>query len=56
MNLKILSLLKFVFNLFTGFVTIGTLCDVGVWYYVKNVKIFDEEVELEHVNEEHGEH
>ena len=30
----------------TGFVTIGTLFDVGVWYFVKNVKIFDEEVEM----------
>lgn len=32
----------------------GTLFDVGVWYYVKNVKIFDEEVELEDIAEEPG--
>lgn len=29
------------------FVTIGTLFDVGVWYFVKGLKIFDEEVEYE---------
>ncbi|XP_008217820.1 solute carrier organic anion transporter family member 74D [Nasonia vitripennis] len=36
------------------FVTMGTLFDVGVWYYVKDVKIFDEEVELEDIAEEPG--
>lgn len=30
-----------------AFVTIGTLLDVGVWYFVKGLKIFDEEVEYE---------
>ncbi|XP_058794443.1 solute carrier organic anion transporter family member 74D isoform X2 [Phymastichus coffea] len=35
-----------------SFVTLGTLFDVGVWYYVKDVKIFDEEVELENINEQ----
>jgi hypothetical protein len=30
----------------TGFVAIGTAFDVAVWYYAKNLKIFDEEVEL----------
>ncbi|GJQ65785.1 hypothetical protein Trydic_g11955 [Trypoxylus dichotomus] len=30
-----------------AFVTIGTLFDIGVWYFVKGLKIFDEEVELE---------
>lgn len=25
------------------FVTVGTVLDVGVWYYAKNIKIFDEE-------------
>lgn len=25
---------------------IGTLCDVGVWYLVKDLKIFDEDIEL----------
>lgn len=38
-----------------GFVTIGTLFDVGVWYFVKGVKIFDEEIELEDIAEEPGE-
>ncbi|XP_011500420.1 PREDICTED: solute carrier organic anion transporter family member 5A1 [Ceratosolen solmsi marchali] len=37
-----------------SFVTVGTLFDVGVWYYVKDVKIFDEEVELEDIAEEPG--
>jgi hypothetical protein len=32
----------------------GTLFDIGVWYYVKDVKIFDEEVELEVIAEEPG--
>ncbi|XP_066600872.1 solute carrier organic anion transporter family member 74D [Prorops nasuta] len=35
-----------------SFVTIGTLFDIGVWYYVKDVKIFDEEIELEDIAEE----
>ena len=38
-----------------GFVTIGTVFDVGVWYFVKDVKIFDEEIELEDIAEEPGE-
>lgn len=29
----------------SGFVTIGMLFDIGVWYYVKGVKIFDDEEE-----------
>ncbi|XP_014230638.1 solute carrier organic anion transporter family member 2A1 isoform X1 [Trichogramma pretiosum] len=39
-----------------GFVSIGVCFDVGVWYYVKNVKVFEEEeehergVEMETVN------
>ncbi|XP_014214471.1 solute carrier organic anion transporter family member 2A1-like [Copidosoma floridanum] len=37
-----------------SFVTVGTVFDVGVWYYVKDVKIFDEEVELENIAEEPG--
>lgn len=28
------------------FVAIGTLFDFGVWYYVKDLKIFDDETEL----------
>lgn len=38
-----------------GFVTVGVLFDVGVWYYVKDLKIFDDEVkekELELVEKE----
>jgi hypothetical protein len=37
--------------LFTGFVAIGTVFDIAVWYYAKNLKIFDEEVELKEVEE-----
>ncbi|XP_035719579.1 solute carrier organic anion transporter family member 74D-like [Vespa mandarinia] len=37
-----------------SFVIIGTLFDIGVWYYVKDVKIFDEEIELEDITEEPG--
>lgn len=40
---------------FLAFVTIGTLFDVGVWYFVKDVKIFDEEIELKDIAEESGE-
>lgn len=29
------------------FVTIGTFLDLGVWYYVKDLAIFDEEVEMD---------
>lgn len=43
------------FFIILGFVTIGTLFDVGVWYFVKDVKIFDEEIELEDIAEEPGE-
>lgn len=38
-----------------SFVTIGTVFDIGVWYFVKGVKIFDEEIELEDIVEEPGE-
>lgn len=36
--------LRFVMN-FTavGFVSIGTLFDIGVWYFVKDLKIFDDD-------------
>ncbi|XP_063233124.1 solute carrier organic anion transporter family member 74D-like [Bacillus rossius redtenbacheri] len=37
-----------------GFVGVGALFDIAVWYYVKDVKIFDEEIELKHV-EKNGE-
>lgn len=36
----------------TVFVTIGILFDFGVWYYVKGLKIFDEETEMKVVNVE----
>lgn len=38
-----------------GFVTVGVLFDVGVWVYVKDLKIFDEEIkckELEMADKE----
>lgn len=31
---------------FIGFVIIGTFFDVGVWYFVKHLKIFDDDIEL----------
>ncbi|KAJ9590581.1 hypothetical protein L9F63_016350 [Diploptera punctata] len=42
--------LRYVLN-FTAasFVAIGTVFDAAVWYYSKNLKIFDEEVELKDV-------
>lgn len=27
-----------------GFVAVGVILDAGVWYFVKNLKIFDEEI------------
>lgn len=27
-----------------GFVTVGVILDAGVWYFVKNLKIFDDEI------------
>lgn len=33
------------------FVFIGTIFDVGVWYFVKDLKIFDEEVKEEELQE-----
>ena len=44
-----------ILHLRLGFVTIGVLFDVGVWYYVKDVKIFDEEIELEQIADEPAE-
>ena len=29
-----------------GFVTMGVLFDAAVWYYVKDLKIFDEEIKM----------
>lgn len=54
-NFLIVSFARNAVLVVSGFVTIGTLFDVGVWYYVKDVKIFDEEIELEDIAEEPGE-
>jgi len=38
-----------------GFVTVGVLFDAGVWYYVKDLKIFDDDIkpkELEMADKE----
>ncbi|KAL5285654.1 hypothetical protein ACFFRR_007384 [Megaselia abdita] len=36
--------LRYILNIVaSAFVTLGALFDIGVWYYVKNLKIFDEE-------------
>lgn len=38
-----------------GFVSVGVIFDAGVWYYVKDLKIFDEEIkpkELEMADKE----
>ncbi|KAK9505167.1 hypothetical protein O3M35_009278 [Rhynocoris fuscipes] len=43
--------LRYILNFIAAsLVSIGTMFDLGVWYYVKDLKIFDEEVELEGVN------
>ena len=52
---KFICITVIFFFFFTAFVTIGTLFDVGVWYFVKDVKIFDEEIELKDIAEEPGE-
>lgn len=37
--------LRYLMNFIAAsFVTIGTMFDVGVWYYVKDLKIFDDEI------------
>lgn len=42
--------LRYLLNLTAAvFVAVGTLFDVGVWYYVKDLKIFDEEVKQEEI-------
>lgn len=33
-------------NLGAGFVLVGTMFDAGVWYFVKNVQIFDDDVKV----------
>lgn len=36
-----------------GFVLIAMFCDIGVWYLVKDLKIFDEETtDIEEVKEQ----
>jgi len=29
--------------IFAGFLFIGTILDIGVWYYVKDLKIYDDD-------------
>jgi hypothetical protein len=37
-----LTLFRYTLNITAaGFVFIGTLCDIGTWYYSKDVQIFD---------------
>ncbi|XP_067011067.2 solute carrier organic anion transporter family member 74D [Anabrus simplex] len=44
--------LRYLLNLTAAaFVTIGTFFDAGVWYYVKDLAIFDEEVKTKEVEE-----
>lgn len=42
------EMLRYTMN-FTAaaFVAIGTVFDAGVWYFVKDMKIFDEDIKLE---------
>lgn len=41
-------MIKYSFNVTAGtFILIGTLWDVGTWYYAKDVKIFDDKYEEE---------
>ncbi|KAJ8878594.1 hypothetical protein PR048_019175 [Dryococelus australis] len=40
---------RVVLILHTSFVAVGAIFDVAVWYYIKDVKIFDEEIELHSV-------
>lgn len=36
---------RYYMNFFAAaFVMVGTICDLGVWYYVKDLKIFDDEI------------
>lgn len=32
------------FSYFAAFIAIGVIFDIGVWYLVKNIQIFDEEI------------
>lgn len=34
-------------HVFSGFIAIGTLFDVAVWFRVKDLKIFDDELRIE---------
>lgn len=44
--------LRYKMNLYASlFVLVGTLFDVGVWYYVKGLKIFDEKVKEDELAE-----
>lgn len=42
------NVIKYSFNVTAGvFILIGTLWDVGTWYYAKDVKIFDDKLETQ---------
>ncbi|XP_049762909.1 solute carrier organic anion transporter family member 74D [Schistocerca cancellata] len=44
--------LRYMLNLTSAaFVTVGTIFDAGVWYFVKDLKIFDEEVKPKEVED-----
>lgn len=38
--------------MFPGFVTLGMILDVGVWYFVKDVKIFDNDIDMKNINDD----
>lgn len=43
--------IKYTFNVTAGMmILIGTLWDIGTWYYAKDVKIFEDELEKEKKN------
>lgn len=42
------EVLRYLMNyIAAGFVVIGTICDLGVWYYAKDLKIFDDKTDNE---------
>lgn len=45
--------LRYLLNFVAAFfVALGTIVDVGVWYFVKDLKIFDEEDEVKTTKKE----
>lgn len=48
-----LTLFRYTLNITAaGFVFIGTLCDIGTWYYSKDVQIFDKKEDEDEEGEE----